>query len=199
MLFRSAYPQLSNTLALVFCLILGTAGLPHILSRSFTTATPGQAQRSVAWAMLFIVLVYITASALAVLLKESVLTELVGARLDALPDWADKLKLRKLGLLSLHDWNGDGRVQWGDIHLGNDLLMLAAPDIAHVSPVFTGLIAAGALAAALSTADGLLLTISNSLAHDVYPPSRIDSANPDRKSTRLNSSHSQQSRMPSSA
>jgi cation/acetate symporter len=176
-----AYPQLSNTLALVFCLILGTAGLPHILSRSFTTATPGQAQRSVAWAMLFIVLVYITASALAVLLKESVLTELVGARLDALPDWADKLKLRKLGLLSLHDWNGDGRVQWGDIHLGNDLLMLAAPDIAHVSPVFTGLIAAGALAAALSTADGLLLTISNSLAHDVYPPSRIDSANPLRR------------------
>ena len=70
---------------------------------------------------------------------------------------------------------------WGDIHLGNDLLMLAAPDIAHVSPVFTGLIAAGALAAALSTADGLLLTISNSLAHDVYPPSRIDSANPLRR------------------
>jgi cation/acetate symporter len=163
-----AYPQLGNTLALVFCLILGTAGLPHILVRSFTTPTPQQAQRSVAWAMLFIVLVYITASALAVLLKESVLTELVGASMDHLPDWADKLKLRKLGMLSLHDWNGDGRVQWGDIHLRSDLLMLAAPDMAHLSSIFTGLIAAGALAAALSTADGLLLTISNSLAHDLY-------------------------------
>ncbi len=172
------YPPLSNTLALVFCLILGTAGLPHILGRSFTTATPRQAQRSVAWAMLFIVLVYMTASGLAVLLKQSVLTELVGARLDALPEWADKLKLRKLGLLSIHDWNGDGRVQWGDIQLGSDLLMLAAPDIAHIPPVFTGLIAAGALAAALSTADGLLLTISNSLSHDVYPPRQDESANP---------------------
>lgn len=162
-----AYPPLSHTLALVFCLILGTAGLPHILARSFTTPTPRQAQQSVAWAMLFIVLVYVTASGLAVLLKQSVLSELVGARLDMLPEWADKLKLRKLGLLSLHDWNGDGKVQWGDIQLGNDLLMLAAPDIAHMSPLFTGLIAAGALAAALSTADGLLLTISNSLSHDL--------------------------------
>jgi cation/acetate symporter len=176
-----AYPQLSNTLALVFCLILGTAGLPHILTRSLTTPTPRQAQLSVAWAMLFIVLVYITASALAVLLKESVLTELVGSRLDALPDWADKLKLRKLGLLTIHDWNGDGLVQWGDIHWGSDLLMLTAPDIAHVSPVFTGLIAAGALAAALSTADGLLLTISNSLAHDIFPSSSNGSSNPLRR------------------
>ncbi len=173
-----AYPSMTHTLALVFCLILGTAGLPHILGRSFTTATPRQAQRSVAWAMLFIVLVYMTASALAVLLKQSVLTELVGARLDALPDWADKLKLRKLGLLSIHDWNGDGRVQWGDIQLGSDLLMLAAPDIAHIPPVFTGLIAAGALAAALSTADGLLLTISNSLSLDVIPPRADETVNP---------------------
>ena len=173
--------KLVNTLALVFCLILGTAGLPHILSRSFTTPTPVQAQRSVAWAMLFIVGVYITASALAVLLKESVLTELVGASMSQLPDWADKLKLRKLGLLSIHDWNGDGVVQWGDIHLTNDLLMLAAPDIAHVSPVFTGLIAAGALAAALSTADGLLLTISNSLAHDLHVSRKTLTGNPLRQ------------------
>ncbi|MDI9331577.1 MAG: VC_2705 family sodium/solute symporter [Alphaproteobacteria bacterium] len=175
------YPRLANTLALVFCLILGTAGLPHILARSFTTPTPTQAQRSVAWAMFFIVLVYITASALAVLLKHSVLTDLVGARLDALPEWADQLKLRKLGLLKLHDWNGDGRLQWGDIQMGSDLIMLAAPDIVHISPLFTGLIAAGALAAALSTADGLLLTISNSLAHDLSPPSGRDALNPLRR------------------
>jgi cation/acetate symporter len=177
----NTHPNITNTLALVFCLILGTAGLPHILSRSFTTPTPHQAQKSVAWAMLFIVSVYITASALAVLLKESVLTELVGANIDKLPDWADKLKLRKLGLLSIHDWNGDGWVQWGDIHLGSDLLMLAAPDIAHVSPIFTGLIAAGALAAALSTADGLLLTISNSLALDLYATRKKTTVNPLRQ------------------
>ncbi len=176
----NATPRVANTLALVFCLILGTAGLPHILGRSFTAPSPSQAQRSVAWAMLFIVLVYITASALAVMLKHAVLSDLVGARLDALPDWADKLKLRKLGLLTLHDWNGDGTVQWGDIQLGSDMLMLAAPDIVHISPLFTGLIAVGALAAALSTADGLLLTISNSLAHDILPPAE-DDGNPLRR------------------
>ena len=159
---------LFNTLALVFCLMLGSAALPHILVRSFTASSPRQAELSLAWALLFIVAVYLCASSLAVMLKHSVLSELVGARLDQLPEWAELLKSRRFPLLYLNDWNRDGVVQFGDIRIANDYLVLAVPDIMRISPVFTGLIAAGALAAALSTADGLLLTIANALSHDLY-------------------------------
>jgi cation/acetate symporter len=172
---------LVNTLALVFSLMVGSAALPHILVRSYTANSPAEAEKSVAWALLFIVAVYLCASALAVMLKDSVLTELVGASLQNLPDWADKLKLRKLALLSINDWNGDGIVQFGDIRLVNDFLVLAVPDILRISPVFTGLIAAGALAAALSTADGLLLTISNALSHDLYFQTVDPQASPVRR------------------
>lgn len=157
-----------NTVALVFCLMVGTAALPHVLVRSYTASSPVQAQRSVAWALIFIVVVYVCASALAVLIKSFVLTELVGVSVDQLPEWADRLKLRKLALLSVEDFNKDGIVQFSDVRLFNDYVVLAVPEIARLSPVFTGLIAAGALAAALSTADGLLLTISNALAQDLY-------------------------------
>ncbi|MEY4077225.1 MAG: hypothetical protein RIQ69_1595, partial [Pseudomonadota bacterium] len=168
----------NNTLALVFCLMLGTAALPHILVRSYTTATPAEAERSVLWALVLIVVVYLTASSLAVLLKSFVLTELVGAHLDQLPDWAERLKLRKLALLSIQDHNQDGIVQFADIRLYNDYLLLGMPEITHMSSVFTGLLAAGALAAALSTADGLLLTISNALAQDLYFQTAAPNAQP---------------------
>jgi cation/acetate symporter len=170
-----------NSLALIFCLMLGTAALPHILVRSYTTATPAEAQRSVVWALAFIVVVYLCASSLAVLLKSYVLTELVGAHLDQLPDWADRLKLRKLALLSIQDHNQDGIVQFADIRLFNDYLVLGLPEMTHISSVFTGLLAAGALAAALSTADGLLLTISNALAQDLYFQTASPNAPPLRR------------------
>lgn len=174
-------PGWNNSLALVFCLMLGTAALPHILVRSYTTATPAEAQRSIVWALGFIVVVYLCASSLAVLLKSFVLNELVGAHLDQLPDWADRLKLRKLALLSIQDHNQDGIVQFADIRLYNDYLLLGIPEITHISPVFTGLLAAGALAAALSTADGLLLTISNALAQDLYFQTAAPNAPPLRR------------------
>ena len=170
-----------NSLALVFCLMLGTAALPHILVRSYTTATPVEAERSVVWALGIIVLVYLCASSLAVLLKSFVLTELVGAHMDQLPEWADRLKLRKLALLSIQDYNQDGIVQFADIRLFNDYLVLGVPEITHISSVFTGLLAAGALAAALSTADGLLLTISNALAQDLYFQTTAPDAPPLRR------------------
>ncbi|MEY4363473.1 MAG: sodium:solute symporter, partial [Pseudomonadota bacterium] len=157
-----------NTLALIFCLIVGGASLPHILMRSYTVATPGEAQRSMVWALFFVVLVYLCASSLAVIIKSSVLTELVGAHLDQLPEWAHRLKARKLAMLEITDYNRDGIVQYADIRLLSDYLILGATEIMQISPVLTGLIAAGAMAAALSTADGLLLTISNALAHDMY-------------------------------
>ena len=170
-----------NSLALVFCLMLGTAALPHVLVRSYTTTTPADAQRSIVWALFIIVLVYLCASSLAVLLKSFVLTELVGAHLDQLPDWADRLKLRKLALLSIQDHNLDGIVQFADIRLFNDYLVLGVPEITHISPVFTGLLAAGALAAALSTADSLLLTISSALAQDLYFQTADPNASPLRR------------------
>jgi len=157
-----------NSMALVFCLMIGTAALPHILVRSYTASSPAQAQRSIVWALFFIVIVYLCASSLAVLLKSYVLNELVGAHVSQLPEWADRLKLRKLALLSINDYNNDGVVQYADIRLIEEYLVLAVPEIVRISPVFTGLVAAGALAAALSTADGLLLTISNALAQDLY-------------------------------
>jgi cation/acetate symporter len=157
-----------NSLALIFCFMLGTAALPHIVVRSYTASSPRQAQQSIAWALLFIVVVYACAAALAAMMKDVVLSELVGAPFAHLPDWTNQLRLRKLGLLSIQDLNADGVVQYAEIRLATDFLVLAAPDMVGAPSVFTGLIAAAALAAALSTADGLLLTISNALVHDLY-------------------------------
>ena len=170
-----------NSLALIFCLMLGTAALPHILVRSYTTATPVEAERSVVWTLFIVVAVYLSASALAVMLKSFVLTELVGSHLDQLPDWADRLKLRKLALLNIQDHNQDGIVQFADIRLFSDYLVLGVPEITHIPSVFTGLLAAGALAAALSTADALLLTISNALAQDLYFQTASPNAPPLRR------------------
>ena len=174
-------PGWYNSLALVFCLMLGTAALPHILVRSYTTATPAEAEQSIVWTLFLVVAVYLSASALAVMLKSFVLTELVGSHLDQLPDWADRLKLRKLALLSIQDHNQDGIVQFADIRLFNDYLVLGVPEITHIPSVFTGLLAAGALAAALSTADALLLTISNALAQDLYFQTAAPNAPPLRR------------------
>jgi cation/acetate symporter len=151
------------------------------LVRSYTTATPAEAERSVVWTLFIVVVVYLSASALAVMLKSFVLNELVGAHLDQLPDWADRLKLRKLALLSIQDHNQDGMVQFADIRLYSDYLVLGVPEITHISSVFTGLLAAGALAAALSTADALLLTISNALAQDLYFQTAAPNAPPLRR------------------
>lgn len=170
-----------NTLALIFCLMIGGASLPHVLMRSYTVATPAEAQRSVMWALFFVVWVYLCASALAVIIKSSVLTELVGAHLDQLPDWAHRLKARKLAMLEITDYNRDGIVQYADIRLLSDYLILGVTEIMQISPVLTGLIAAGAMAAALSTADGLLVTISNALAHDLYFKSVSPNAPPLRQ------------------
>ena len=172
---------LLNTVCLVLCFMMGTASLPHVLMRSLTTPTARQAQQSIVWTLFFVVIVYLCASSLAVMIKQVVLTDLVGSAMGALPEWAQNLRLRKPALLTLNDHNGDGLVQWADVRLATDYLVLAAPEILGISAVFTGLIAAGALAAALSTADGLLLTISNALAHDMYFQTLAPQATPIRR------------------
>ena len=157
-----------NFLALMFCLMVGTVGLPHLLTRFFTTPSVAEARSSVAWSLLFIVLLYVSAPALAVLVKYEVLTHLVGQRFDALPAWMAQWSKLDPGLLSVQDVNKDGILQFAELRLGADIVMLATPELGGLPYVVSGLVAAGGLAAALSTADGLLLTIGNTLAHDLF-------------------------------
>ncbi len=170
-----------NFLALMFCLMLGTAGLPHLLTRYYTLPTPAAARRSVAWTLFFVVLLYTSAPALAALVKLQVMQTLVGSNFDALPTWIAQWTRVDGSLLSIEDVNGDGIVQWGEIRLGADLIMLATPELGGLPFVVSGLVAAGGLAAALSTADGLLLTISNALVRDLYLVERGKSVTPQQR------------------
>ena len=157
-----------NFMALVFCLMVGTAALPHILMRYYTTPSVKEARESVFWSLFFIFLLYFTAPALAVLAKFDVYTLLVGSEFAKLPAWVSSWQKVDPGLLSIIDVNQDGIVQLAEIAIGGDIVVLATPEIAGLPYVVSGLVAAGGLAAALSTADGLLLTIANALSHDLY-------------------------------
>ncbi|MDD2742387.1 MAG: cation acetate symporter [Rhodocyclaceae bacterium] len=158
--------QRINFIALIFCLTVGTASLPHLLMRYYTTPTVREARESVFWALLFILLLYITAPAYAVFAKHEVLTNLVEIPIAQLPSWVAAWS--KVGLVSIEDMNRDGILQFAELSLNPDVIVLATPEIAGMPYVVSGLVAAGALAAALSTADGLLLTITGALSHDVY-------------------------------
>jgi cation/acetate symporter len=157
-----------NFLALVFCLMVGTAALPHILMRYYTTPSVRQARQSVFWSLFFIFLLYFTAPALAVLAKYDVYNFLVGTEFAKLPQWVASWAKVDPSLMSIVDVNKDGIVQLAEIAIGGDIVVLATPEIAGLPYVISGLVAAGGLAAALSTADGLLLTIANALSHDLY-------------------------------
>ena len=157
-----------NFLALVFCLMVGTAALPHILMRYYTTPSVRQARQSVTWSLFFIFLLYVTAPALAVLVKFEVFHAVVGTPLEQLPQWVASWRKVDASLMSIEDINLDGILQLNEITIGSDIVVLAAPEIGGLPYVVTGLVAAGGLAAALSTADGLLLTIANALSHDLY-------------------------------
>ncbi|MBZ1349048.1 cation acetate symporter [Alcaligenaceae bacterium LF4-65] len=157
-----------NFLALIFCLMVGTAALPHILMRYYTTPSVKQARESVTWSLFFIFLLYFTAPALAVLVKYEVFHVLVGTPFDKLPAWIAQWSSVDPGLLSVVDVNKDGILQLGEMRIGGDIIVLATPEIGGLPYVVSGMVAAGGLAAALSTADGLLLTIANALSHDLY-------------------------------
>jgi cation/acetate symporter len=207
-----------NFLALMLCLMLGTAGLPHILVRFYTVPDVGSARRSVGWAMVFISLLYFTAPAYAAFSRWEVLQNTVGKRITAVPEWAanwsnaglieftDLTALENTpidnlprwaadevasGALVVRDANGDGYVQlgemsgkatqatptsnptdgilqFGELKIDPDVVVLATPEIAGLPHTIAALVAAGGLAAALSTADGLLLVIASALSHDIY-------------------------------
>jgi cation/acetate symporter len=157
-----------NFIGIVFCMMFGTAALPHILMRYYTTPSVHEARVSVFWSLFFIFLLYFTAPALAVLVKYEVYSEIVGKPFSALPAWVNAWQAVDATLLRLQDMNGDGIVQLAEMVIGGDIIVLATPEIAGLPYVISGLVAAGGLAAALSTADGLLLTIANALSHDLY-------------------------------
>jgi cation/acetate symporter len=155
-----------NFLTLVFCLMVGTAALPHILMRYYTTPTVREARSSVFWSLFFILALYLTAPAYAVFAKYEIYLHLVNSEIARLPGWI--AAWGKLGLVSIEDINRDGLLQLAELTLNPDVIVLATPEIAGLPYVISGLVAAGALSAALSTADGLLLTITGALSHDVY-------------------------------
>ena len=171
----------NNFLALMFCLMLGTAGLPHLLTRYYTVPSVSAARTSVAWSLFFIGLLYLTAPALAALIKLEVMSNLVGVRFDELPSWIAQWARVDGSLLSVEDVNRDGILQFGELRLGADLIMLATPEIGGLPYVISGLVAAGGLAAALSTADGLLLTISNALVRDLYFQKKPRKTSPEQR------------------
>jgi cation/acetate symporter len=135
-----------NFLALILCLMVGTAALPHILMRYYTTPSVKEARASVTWSLFFIFLLYFTAPALAVLVKFVVYNDVVGTAFSALPTWVKSWQAVDPGLLSITDINKDGIVQLAEISIGGDIIVLATPEIAGLPYVVSGLVAQRAVA-----------------------------------------------------
>jgi cation/acetate symporter len=171
-----------NFFAIMFCMMVGTASLPHILMRYFTTPTVREARQSVAWSLFFIFLLYFSAPAYAAFSKLEVYTNIIGRDLASIRPWM--FTWGELGLIQVCGKNAasidaivaackaiaghPGVVRLQDFVINTDVIVLSTPEIAGLPYVISGLVAAGGLAAALSTADGLLLAIANALSHDIY-------------------------------
>ena len=162
-----SWVEFHNFWALVLCLMVGTASLPHILMRYFTTPSVREARASVGWSIFFIFLLYFTAPAYAAFAKLEVYSNVIGQPIAQLPAWVQNWQ-QVGGMLTIKDANGDGILQLSEFVINQDIIVLSMPEIAGLPYVISGLVAAGGLAAALSTADGLLLAIANALSHDVY-------------------------------
>jgi cation/acetate symporter len=160
-------------ISLAVCMMAGTASLPHVMMRYFTTPSVKTARRSVAWSLLFIFLLYSSAPMLATLSKLSLIdptlsTGIIGksiADVQAI-DWYQNWN--QANLMFVSDFNGNGTVELNEFFMGGKAVVLATPEIAGLPYVISGLVAAGGMAAAMSTADGLVLAIANALSHDLY-------------------------------
>lgn len=164
-------PAAINFFALIFCLMVGTASLPHILMRYFTTPSVREARQSVAWSMFFIFLLYFTAPAYAAFAKLEIYQNVIGKPIAELPAWLQNWQLMSpygVTWIGVNDANRDGILQLSEFRIHPDVVVLATPEIAGLPYVIASLVAAGGLAAALSTADGLLLALANALSHDIY-------------------------------
>ncbi len=152
-------------------LMFGTAGLPHVIIRFFTVPSVRAARISAGYALVFIAVLYTTAPAIAAFSKTNLMNTVNNAEYTAMPGWFTTWE--RTGLLSFNDKNGDGRIQYvgdaaaNELTVNRDIMVLANPEIAQLPNWVVALVAAGALAAALSTAAGLLLVISTSISHDL--------------------------------
>ena len=152
-------------------LMVGTAGLPHVIVRFFTVKKVSDARKSAGWALLFIAVLYTTAPAIAVFSRTNLIETVKNQPYEEMPEWFDKWETT--GLLSFTDKNEDGLIQYtadtktNELTVDADIMVLANPEIAQLPNWVIALLAAGALAAALSTAAGLLLVISSAVSHDL--------------------------------
>ena len=152
-------------------LMIGTAGLPHVIVRFFTVKKVSDARKSAGWALLFIAILYTTAPAIAVFARTNLIETVSEKKYDDMPVWFENWE--KTGLLTFTDKNKDGIIQYvadpqiNELTIDRDIMVMANPEIAELPNWVIALLAAGALAAALSTAAGLLLVISSSVSHDL--------------------------------
>jgi cation/acetate symporter len=162
-------------------LMVGTAGLPHVIIRFYTVPRVRDARVSVGWALLFISILYTTAPAVAVFARTNLLDSVSGVAYTEVPEWFSSWE--DTGLLSYEDLNDDGLIQFvgpdaaveNELTVDRDIMVLANPEIADLPDWVVGLVAAGGLAAALSTAAGLLLVISSAVSHDLLKRSFMPS------------------------
>ena len=163
--------NLVNMFFITGALMFGTAGLPHVIVRFFTVPRVKDARISAGWALLFIAILYTTAPAVAVFARTNIINTLSNKSYDEVPQWFTNWE--NTGLLSFEDKNNDGKIQYladaqlNELTVDRDIIVLANPEIANLPPWVIGLVVAGGLAAALSTAAGLLLVISTSISHDL--------------------------------
>ena len=162
---------MGDVFAITFALMVGTAGLPHVIVRFFTVKRVRDARKSAGLALLFIAILYTTAPAVAVFARTNLINTVSGQPYTSMPQWFSNWE--KTGLLKFNDKNGDGLIQYladstfNELTVDRDIMVLANPEIANLPAWVIALVAAGGLAAALSTAAGLLLVISSSVSHDL--------------------------------
>lgn len=171
--YTEAFTQTNmlNMVLITAALMFGTAGLPHVIVRFYTAKSVRAARFSALWALFFISLLYTSAPAVAVFSKFNIIDQIAGTPVDQVPSWFTNWS--EVGLITHTDLNGDGIIDYvpgeaGELVINNDIIVLATPEIAGLPAPIVGLVAAGGLAAALSTASGLLLVISSAVANDIY-------------------------------
>ncbi len=166
--------SLLNVFFITLALMIGTAGLPHVIIRFYTVPSVADARKSAGWALLFIALLYTTAPALAVFAKYNILNTINAKPVEEVHSIGWVQSWAETGLLKLEDKNGDGVYtmtadkETNEIFFDRDIIVLSTPEVAELAPWVVGLVAAGGLAAALSTAAGLLLAMSSAFSHDIY-------------------------------
>lgn len=158
--------SMANTLGLIFCLMVGTVGLPHVLTRFYTVKSVRESRISVGWCLLFIVFIYASAPAMAALVRNEIYQNVVGTQISELPAWVDTWGDQ--GMVTVEDVNNDGVLAFTGLELHADMIVTGAPEIAGMPYTISGLIGAGGMAAAVSTSLGLLMVLAAGVAHDIY-------------------------------